>query len=309
MNELDFMNDIKEFRYTNKDTIASMIPYLLEGVAYALDIKADPLLRKHIAAAIFAYKKGDSFEEILTSMNDSDYSDENALSSYARVRQMVIEFSYAASQVVARYFQENFGKTSKVESQALTLFILSMERLSMSFKASVLLLNSGFFVEVSPIFRLIYEQLAWGCYLVQETDEEKIMKNKTQSNVRYLKDVLKNESYGKLYSVFSKETHLEPDSIHKYLYCDSENCAVGVRNRSGKECDEATIILILLLKMFGEVIWHGMNRFGFPETGNSYFQAWFEAHFSLCQILKETLDGNIILESCDDMNDLLGTDE
>ena len=295
MEKLDFMSDINEFRYKTKDPIASMIPYLLEGVSYALDINADPLLRKHIAAAIFTYKTGNSFDEILTSIDDAGYSDENALSSYARIREMVINGSYMASQVIARYSQEHFEKQSVIPTLAQTLFIVSMERLSTSFKASVLLLNSGFFVEVLPIFRLIYEQLAWGCYLVKvkETDEKKIMENHTQSDVRYLKDVMKNNDYGKLYSYFSKETHLEPDSINKYLYNDSENGQIGVKNRSGEKCNEATVILILLLKMFGDVIWSGMEQFGLSEAERMYFHEWFNTHFLLCKKLKEALDGKV----------------
>ena len=78
----DFIKDIKNSNYKNKDSIASMIPYLFEfedgNVAYALDINAEPKLRKRIAAAITSYKHKVSFEEMLASMDDADYSDETA---------------------------------------------------------------------------------------------------------------------------------------------------------------------------------------------------------------------------------------
>ena len=45
------------------------------------------------------------------------------------------------------------------------LFTVSMGRLYTSFKAAVSLLDNGFFIEVTPVFRLILEQLAWGLFV------------------------------------------------------------------------------------------------------------------------------------------------
>ena len=51
----DLKTDIESEKYKNNDNIASLIPYLLEGVGYSLQIDASPLLRKYIAAAIYKY--------------------------------------------------------------------------------------------------------------------------------------------------------------------------------------------------------------------------------------------------------------
>lgn len=78
----DLKVDIENEMYKNTDNIASLIPYLLEGVGYSLQIDAKPLLRKYIAAAIYKYKQDDiAFEDILDCMDIEDYSDEKVIAS------------------------------------------------------------------------------------------------------------------------------------------------------------------------------------------------------------------------------------
>jgi len=138
-----------------------------------------------------------------------------------------------------------------------------------SFKAATLLLNNGFFVEVVFILRLIIEQLAWGSFLLVEEDEEKIRKNRTQSNVGYLKEQL-GENYGILYGYLSSEAHLEPKEIEKYLRKDEEE-QIAVRDRSGKECEGETNTLLVLLDGYCELLWKGMNHFGIMEEEIEYY--------------------------------------
>lgn len=71
----DLKTDIENGKYKNNDIIASLIPYLFEGVGYSLQIDATPLLRKYICAAIYKYKKDADFEEILENMDNENFSD------------------------------------------------------------------------------------------------------------------------------------------------------------------------------------------------------------------------------------------
>ena len=280
----DFKSDVEKGIYTNNDNIASLIPYLLEGTAYSLQIDAKPLLRKYIAAAIFKYRdKEVPYENILNGIDILGYSDENSCSQFEMVRHIIVDNAVMANKIIGSYYEDN-GENNLMKQ----LFVLSLGRLSTSFKSAALLLNNGFFVEVISIFRLIIEQLAWGCYLITEKDESKIEKNRTQSNIKYLKDQL-GEDYGTLYGYLSSEAHLEPKEISKYLH-RNEN-TIAVRDRSGKECEEDTGTLLILLQAYGEVIWQGMNYFGISEDDMPYYQDWYNLHKCCIASMKAVLDG------------------
>ena len=87
----DLKTDIESEKYKNNDNIASLIPYLLEGVGYSLQIDASPLLRKYIAAAIYKYKEDNDFEDILENMDIEDFSDEKSYSRYEMVRHVIVD--------------------------------------------------------------------------------------------------------------------------------------------------------------------------------------------------------------------------
>lgn len=213
---------------------------ICKGVGYSLQIDASPLLRKYIAAAIYKYKEDNDFEDILENMDIEDFSDEKSYSQYEMVRHVIVDCAVRNTKIIDEYL-----KSSKVQKSNKDLFFVALGRLSTSFKAATLLLNNGFFVEVVFILRLIIEQLAWGSFLLVEEDEEKIRKNRTQSNVGYLKEQL-GENYGILYGYLSSEAHLEPKEIEKYLRKDEEE-QIAVRDRSGKECEGETNTLLVLL--------------------------------------------------------------
>lgn len=296
----DFKTDVENRMYKNKDEISSLIPYLYEGVAYALDLNAEPLLRAYIVSAIIAYQERNhnvAFEDILTSRDLADLSDENSRSQIEIIRYIVVEEAYTTAQIVANYHSWNFGNENK--GLARQLFTASMMRLYTSFKAAVSLLNNGFFVEVIPVFRLILEQLAWGCYLLDETDEAKISENKVHENIGYLKKALNDDRFGRLYGYLSDEAHLKPKEIGKYLEVKEGENSIGIRDRSGKECREETTRLLLLLEAYGQVVWIGMNHFGFPEVEESYFRDWYETQNTLEECLKMALAG----ENCSDCAD------
>ena len=260
----DLKTDIESEKYKNNDNIASLIPYLLEGVGYSLQIDASPLLRKYIAAAIYKYKEDNDFEDILENMDIEDFSDEKSYSQYEMVRHVIVDCAVRNTKIIDEYL-----KSSKVQKSNKDLFFVALGRLSTSFKAATLLLNNGFFVEVVFILRLIIEQLAWGSFLLVEEDEEKIRKNRTQSNVGYLKEQL-GENYGILYGYLSSEAHLEPKEIENYLRKDEEE-QIAVRDRSGKECEGETNTLLVLLDGYCELLWKGMNHFGIMEEEIEYY--------------------------------------
>lgn len=285
----DLKTDIESEKYKNNDNIASLIPYLLEGVGYSLQIDASPLLRKYIAAAIYKYKEDNDFEDILENMDIEDFSDEKSYSQYEMVRHVIVDCAVRNSKIIDEYL-----KSSKVQKSNKDLFFVALGRLSTSFKAATLLLNNGFFVEVVSILRLIIEQLAWGSFLLVEEDEEKIRKNRTQSNVGYLKEQL-GENYGILYGYLSSEAHLEPKEIEKYLRKDEEE-QIAVRDRSGKECEGETNTLLVLLDGYCELLWKGMNHFGIMEEEIEYYTDCHCLNKKIVISMKAVLDNNAKFE-------------
>lgn len=285
----DLKTDIESEKYKNNDNIASLIPYLLEGVGYSLQIDASPLLRKYIAAAIYKYKEDNDFEDILENMDIEDFSDEKSYSQYEMVRHVIVDCAVRNTKIIDEYL-----KSSKVQKSNKDLFFVALGRLSTSFKAATLLLNNGFFVEVVSILRLIIEQLAWGSFLLVEEDEEKIRKNRTQSNVGYLKEQL-GENYGILYGYLSSEAHLEPKEIEKYLRKDEEE-QIAVRDRSGKECEGETNTLLVLLDGYCELLWKGMNHFGIMEEEIEYYTDCHCLNKKIVISMKAVLDNNAKFE-------------
>lgn len=287
----DLKTDIENGKYKNNDNIASLIPYLLEGVGYSLQIDAKPLLRKYMAAAIYKYKQEDvDFEDILEDMDIEDFSDENSFSQHEMVRHVIVDCAVGNTKIIDEYIKSN-----KVQKSNKDLFFVALGRLSTSFKAATLLLNNGFFVEVVSILRLIIEQLAWGSFLLVEEDETKIIKNRTQSNVRFLKEQL-GENYGTLYGYLSSEAHLEPKEIGKYLRKDEEEQIV-VRDRSGKECEGETRTLLVLLDGYCKLLWKGMNHFGIVEEEKEYYTEWHNSNIYIVEVMETVLENNAKIKS------------
>ena len=260
----DLKTDIENGKFKNEDNIASLIPYFYEGVSYSLQIDAKPLLRKYIAAAIHKYKENIDFEKILETIDIEKFSDEESCSQHEKVRDIIVKCAVKNTKIIEKYLKESKTQTSNKE-----LFFIALGRLSTSFKAATSLLNNGFFVEVVPILRLMIEQLAWGSFLLVEEDEEKIIKNRTQSNVRYLKEQL-GKQYGELYGELSGEAHLEPREIGKYLQVNEKEGQMAVRDRSGKECENETLTLLVLFDGYCELVWKGMEYFGVGEEREYY---------------------------------------
>lgn len=234
-------------------------------------------------------KEDNDFEDILENMDIEDFSDEKSYSRYEMVRHVIVDCAVRNTKIIDEYL-----KSSKVQKSNKDLFFIALGRLSTSFKAATLLLNNGFFVEVVSILRLIIEQLAWGSFLLVEEDEDKIRKNRTQSNVGYLKEQL-GENYGILYGYLSSEAHLEPKEIGKYLRKDEEE-QIAVRDRSGKECEGETNTLLVLLDGYCELLWKGMNHFGIMEEEIEYYTDCHCLNKEIVILMKAVLDNNAYFE-------------
>lgn len=114
----DYKTDIENLMYKNSDEISSLIPYLYEGVHYALDLNAEPLLRAYMVSAIIAYLERENddvvFEDILASRNLSDLSDSQSRSQVEIVRYVIVEEAYTTSRIMNNYNNWNFHNEKKI---------------------------------------------------------------------------------------------------------------------------------------------------------------------------------------------------
>lgn len=118
----DFLTDIQDNIYKNNDNIASLIPYLYEGIGYSLQIDATPLLRKYVAAAILKYKNESvSFEDILEDLDINDFLDEKSYSQHEMVRHFIVHSAVMNTKIIEEYL-----KSTKVKQANKDLFFISM---------------------------------------------------------------------------------------------------------------------------------------------------------------------------------------
>ena len=285
----DFKTDKENRVYANPESISSLKPFQTDGTFYALDLNADPLLRAYFVAAILTYHdrdKGAKFDEVLKELNLEDYSDEKSITAFESIRQAVVSEAYITLQIVKNYSMWGTNEDLK-KTQFFAYFVLSMSRLQVSFQTAVALLNSGYFVEVIPIYRLILEQMAFCAYLLTETDPKKKKKNKITGDIKYLKKIYNmDDEIGRVYNYLSSGAHLDPKELGKYIVL-SNKTTLAVKNRSGKECDKETGDLIFLLKIYGDIVWEGLNHFGFTTPDRSYFFFWFNYFCDTTEHLNE----------------------
>ena len=165
-------------------------------------------------------------------------------------------------------FVQEYAK-NKPDGFEKTLFLISVIRLKASFEAAILLMNNGYFVELSSIFRLIVEQLSWGCYLCS-TDEiqtkSDINKLKSpQQTISYLKSALQSNAYGQLYGMLSAETHLPVKEIMRYLNMGVGEGGIEIILQSGIADKDEISLLLLLTGIYTDVVRRGIKRFGFAD--------------------------------------------
>lgn len=147
------------------------------------------------------------------------------------------------------------------------LFTFSMIRLKASFEAAMLLMRNGYFIELLSVFRLIFEQLSWECYLFSENEiqtQSDLTKLKSpQETVSYLKTVLNMNSLGQVYGLLSTEAHLSVKKIMRYLDMGAGNGRVDIIFQSEETDRDDISMLLLLTGTYAEVTRKGISHFGF----------------------------------------------
>lgn len=296
---MDLLKDLKEGIEYEKDSIGDLMPYLLDGISYAIPVNSSNKLRMHFSAAIKKYRNPElSFEEIMESLDNKDYSNNESLSNEDIIRYSItnsLDFSTSMFLKLGDILNKKNYKYTYGE----LCYYTSMCRLKSSFKSAVILLRHGFFIEVSTVFRLIYEQLCWACFTIDEKDDDKINNNKTSKNTKYLKDKI-NPKYGRLYDMLSKEAHIAPNNLSEYIYAEKEG--IGIRYRSGEKCKEYTELLILLFKIYIEVALYAINtHFELDDDEKNYYSEFFHTQMQLVKVLKENQDDKIGLALNNDL--------
>lgn len=278
----DLLKDLENGKFNVEDPIANLVPYLLEDIPYAIPVNSSISLRKHIAAAIFKYHNPEeSFEEILDDLKDEEYDDEKSLGELDEIYKLICD-STDSTNILLQDLLNTLEKIKKL-SLGQYLFLYAMSRLKESFKSAIILLRDGFFVEAIPVLRLIYEQLCWGCFVIDQKDEKYISKNSTTKNTKYLKKKI-NEDYGQLYSLLSSDAHLDPKVISKYI--ESGGGIEKVRGRSAQKSKEEAHWIILLYQIFMEVLECSINEsFALGDEDREYYQSYISAQKLMCKQL------------------------
>ena len=150
-----------------------------------------------------------------------------------------------------------------------TLFSFSMIRLKASFEAAMLLIRNGYYIELSSVFRMIYEQLSWECYLftVNESQmrKEPSKLRSPQETVTFLKTTLNRNVYGKIYGILSTEAHLSVKKIMRYLDIHANECKAEIIFQAEEIDDDDISMLLLLVATYVEVTSLGIKCFGFSD--------------------------------------------
>lgn len=284
------IDDLKNGKFSKRDEIADLEVYQLDGITYCLPINSTPKLRQYFATAILAYKHDANFDEVLPFQNIEKYYDKEWIDG-----NLVVCFMLARGVDVLLNIITDFHNHLIETGTQLTFgefaFFNTLARLRESFKSVLVLCNRGFFIEMMPIMRLIYEQLCWACYSIDETDYEKLNHNWKTKNTKYLKEKI-NPEYGKLYSILSAESHMALPEMGKYLEIDESSMITTVKGRSAKKAKQDIPYIITLYRIFLEVFKYGVNHF--QECEKDYYIELIDGQFPLLKMMKDIHDGKKI---------------
>lgn len=282
--------DIESGKFNKRDEIADLQVYRLDGITYCLPINSSPKLRQYFATAILAYKNDAGFSEVLRSQDIEEYKDEKWIDGDLIVCFMLARGCDVLLNIIVDFYNSLVKSVGKLSVGEIAYFN-ALTRLRESFKSVLILCDRGFFIEMMPIMRLIYEQLCWACYSIDETDIGKLNNNWKTKNTKYLKEKI-NLEYGKLYSFLSNEAHMAPPEMGKYLEIDEKNIVVSVRGRSAKKAKEDIPYIIMLYHIFLQVFEYGVKHF--PKCEQSYYQELINGQILLVQMMKDILNGKEI---------------
>lgn len=264
------IEDLKNGKYAERDEIADLQVYQMNGITYSIPINSSPEFRRYIASAIDAYIHGVDINDVLPYKDIDNYTDEVWLNN-----DLMINFSIANAVDIATNMINDLYNSLKEIKKEFTLgevqYFASMTRLRDSFKAVIILCDRSLFIEMMPILRLIYEQLCWCCYVIDELDEEKIKSNWTTKNTKYLKEKI-SESYGKLYSTLSSEAHMAPNQTGKFIESITDD-GILFNARSSKKAKMDIPWIIQLYHIYIQVFEYGIKHFGIKKE---YYQEYID---------------------------------
>lgn len=286
----DAIKDIESGKFAQRDEIADLQVYQLEGITYCLPINSYPKLRQYFATAILAYKHEADFEDVLIFQDIKKYEDKEWIDGKLVVSFMIARGVDVLLNIINDFYN-SLVKKGKVFNSGELAYFNTMARLRESFKSALILCDRGFFIEMMPILRLIYEQLCWACYAIDELDYDRLNTNWKTKNTKFLKEKI-NPEYGRLYSVLSAEAHMALPEMGKYLEIDEKNMVASVKGRSAIKAKQDIPYIILLYKIYLEVFEYGVKHFS--ECERDYYQELIDGQFLLIKTMNDIFEGKEI---------------
>lgn len=286
----DAIKDIESGKFAQRDEIADLQVYQLEGITYCLPINSSPKLRQYFATAILAYKHEADFEDVLLFQDIKKYEDKEWIDGKLVVSFMIARGVDVLLNIINDFYN-SLVKKGKVFNPGELAYFNAMARLRESFKSALILCDRGFFIEMMPILRLIYEQLCWACYAIDELDYDRLNTNWKTKNTKFLKEKI-NQEYGRLYSVLSAEAHMALPEMGKYLEIDEKNMVASVKGRSAIKAKQDIPYIILLYKIYLEVFEYGVKHFS--ECERDYYQELIDGQFLLIKTMNDIFEGKEI---------------
>lgn len=209
------------------------------------------------------------FTQIVTEKTDiENFSDKNYLDKH-----LILSFSIAAEvdflHNVLCDLVKCIENSKKITTVGETIFFCTLFRLRDSFKSILILRNHGLYIEMYPLMRLIYEQLCWACFSIDQTETKELSQTQPTRTIKYLKSKIK-ESYGKLYKTLSDMAHMLPASIEPYWDIKDDGKGIAIHGRSEAKANEELPNILALFHIYSEVAQYGLNHFSTEISSNDY---------------------------------------
>jgi len=81
------------------------------------------------------------------------------------------------------------------------------------------------------------------------------------------------------------------ENCKESIFGNCITCITGYYyNKKIDKCIEKTDNLIFLLKLYAEIVWKGLNFFGFTTPGVKYFEDWYNLQQELTSLLNNNGD-------------------
>lgn len=289
----DFKTDIENGVFSEFDVISEGIPYEYKGVNISLQIDAGEELRHIIFAAIEKYKNPSMlFEQIYQEMDRKVYSEKKNINKEDYIYMTISRSVDICSQVLSQFVDEKHTCICE-NTDKMAMFWGALIRLRASFKTAIIIMQHGYFIELVPIFRLIYEQLSWLFFILKENDTDKLLKKKPENCVTYLKERMNDSKYGKLYGDLSADSHMTQDTLHRYY--EKKDDKIAILSRSGSVCKEDIDTLLLLYRIYVSVISDGISNYELDDENASYYSDFCNTEEFLSKSLYAVYEGKATL--------------